>query len=237
MKCKWMKVVLSFVLVMSFFTFVASKQPEAAKSKVGTVDISSGYLNVRSSPSTKGKVIGKLKRSEKVNVYSEKSGWAEIRYKSQKGYVSLDYLRFYNSIPLATVKTVVQQARALQDQLTEKVYTKKQIYSILSQRFTTPFIDAFFAEHTRKSEKDRYGNQLYETGGTDTYGYFLEDVDWSSKYKPKYIYYTKAGKQYLEVSQFYEANELNDAFTHTIYATKNTSKDSWKVYKNSREYK
>ena len=51
-------------------------------------------LNVRSRPSAKSSVVGKLKQGETVTVYAIANGWASIKYKSKSKYcyVSAKYL-------------------------------------------------------------------------------------------------------------------------------------------------
>ena len=43
-------------------------------------------LNVRSRPSAKSSVVGKLKQGEIVSVYAIANGWASIKYKSKPNY-------------------------------------------------------------------------------------------------------------------------------------------------------
>lgn len=54
----------------------------------------SDNLNLRDAPSTSGKVIGKIPRSQKVDVLaaSTPSGWAAVQYNGQRGYCSSQYL-------------------------------------------------------------------------------------------------------------------------------------------------
>ncbi|WP_049665154.1 SH3 domain-containing protein [Bacillus sp. FJAT-27231] len=82
--------------------FVASAYLKAPQSKV-TYEyigefmwINASSLNVRATPSPKGKVIGSLPRYANiyvVGVYS--NGWAEIVYKENPAYVSWEYLELY----------------------------------------------------------------------------------------------------------------------------------------------
>lgn len=61
---------------------------------LGTVWIDDGYLNVRSSASSNGKIIGKLYAYDEVTVYDWEGDWCIIDYNGQKGYVHSDYLIF-----------------------------------------------------------------------------------------------------------------------------------------------
>jgi hypothetical protein len=51
-----------------------------------------GYLNVRSTPSTKGEVMGFLVHAEKTDVIEIVDGWASIVYEDKICYVNADYL-------------------------------------------------------------------------------------------------------------------------------------------------
>lgn len=55
--------------------------------------VSTSVLNVRSKPTTKSFVIGKLKKNEEVKVFSIENLWAEIFYKNRKAYVFSKYLK------------------------------------------------------------------------------------------------------------------------------------------------
>ena len=61
---------------------------------LGTVWIDDGYLNVRSSASSNGKIIGKLYAYDEVTVYDWEGDWCKIIYNGQTGYVHSDYLMF-----------------------------------------------------------------------------------------------------------------------------------------------
>lgn len=67
----------------------------ANKNNKGTVKIEDGYLNVRDTPSTKGKIIGKLNNSDKVTIKetSEDGKWYKISKDNINGYVSKDYVK------------------------------------------------------------------------------------------------------------------------------------------------
>lgn len=58
--------------------------------------VSTSMLNVRSKPTTKSVVLGKLKANDEVKVYSIANSWAEIIYKNKRAYVSSRYLRKIN---------------------------------------------------------------------------------------------------------------------------------------------
>lgn len=62
----------------------------AAKNMTGRVNASK--LNVRSKPSTSGKVLGSLKKNQTVTVITNSSSWYKIKYGKETGYVYGKYL-------------------------------------------------------------------------------------------------------------------------------------------------
>ena len=68
---------------------------ENIKQNKGTVSIEDGYLNVRESPSAKGKIIGKLYNSDEIIIeeMSEDNKWLKVFKGDIKGYVSKEYIK------------------------------------------------------------------------------------------------------------------------------------------------
>lgn len=58
----------------------------------GTVNISSGRLNVRSGPSINSDIIGTLKNGDTVNIAELENGWLKIRYNNRNGYVNSRFI-------------------------------------------------------------------------------------------------------------------------------------------------
>lgn len=63
------------------------------ESSVGIVKIDDGYLNVRDSPSTSGKVIGKLQNNEKVTIEDYDGEWFLITSGDIHGYVFAQFIQ------------------------------------------------------------------------------------------------------------------------------------------------
>lgn len=59
---------------------------------IGVANVSSGNLNVRSIPSTSGKLVGKMPKNSVCEVLEIEDGWAHIQSGEVDGYVSMDYL-------------------------------------------------------------------------------------------------------------------------------------------------
>lgn len=78
-------------------------------SKEEYYQVTASALNVRSGPGTKNKIIGSLKKGDKVYPQSIEKNWAKIDYKGQTGYCSVSYLKKYTSdnTTTSTVKNVI----------------------------------------------------------------------------------------------------------------------------------
>ena len=60
--------------------------------KRGTVRLSYGTLNLRSTPSSAGTVIANLPNGAEVTVYGEWNGWYVVQYGDQVGYAAAAYI-------------------------------------------------------------------------------------------------------------------------------------------------
>ncbi|WP_339164355.1 SH3 domain-containing protein [Siminovitchia sp. FSL W7-1587] len=82
----------------------APKPSPSAPGKTTTkyVSVNPGSnLNLRSTPSTSGSVIGRVSNGTKVSVLSESNGWAKVTANGKTGYVSSQYLSSQSSTPPA----------------------------------------------------------------------------------------------------------------------------------------
>lgn len=59
---------------------------------LGIAQVESGNLNVRETPSTDGKLVGKMPKNAACEVVETVDGWAHITSGEVEGYVSLDFL-------------------------------------------------------------------------------------------------------------------------------------------------
>lgn len=59
---------------------------------IGIADVESGNLNVRQSPSTSGKLVGKMPKDSACEILEEADGWAHIKSGEVEGYVSLEFM-------------------------------------------------------------------------------------------------------------------------------------------------
>ncbi|MEH6940970.1 SH3 domain-containing protein [Bacillus sp. JJ722] len=230
---KMLTVVVAFVLMIALFSPFASKHAAAFSPQVGTIDITKGSLQIHSGAGTKYPVVGTLKRSDQVKVYSQtKSGWSEIRHNKKKAYVSSKYVRFYKRTSLNSVKQIHDKIRGVERQAIAKPVPKATFYKMMSPAFTKYYIDRYFKQEMVTYTKDRYGNPLYEHKATDFTIYSYIDFDWylaRQDKKPTVSFYSKNGKEYLVVSQFFKTTELTSEHTISLYLIKEKKSD-WKVY-------
>lgn len=73
----------------------AAEQAQGASwgyTNIGIADVESGNLNVRETPSTDGKLVGKMPKNSACEVLETADGWAFIESGEVRGYVSMDYL-------------------------------------------------------------------------------------------------------------------------------------------------
>ncbi|PFN23778.1 C40 family peptidase [Bacillus cereus] len=69
------------------------KQPEKPnQGAIGDYYINASALNVRSGEGTNYRIIGALPQGQKVQVISENSGWSQINYNGQNGYIGTRFL-------------------------------------------------------------------------------------------------------------------------------------------------
>ncbi len=59
---------------------------------IGIANVESGNLNVRETPSTDGKMVGKMPKDSACEVLEITDGWAHIKSGEVEGYVNTDYL-------------------------------------------------------------------------------------------------------------------------------------------------
>ncbi len=84
-----------YEITESNINIINNLKSENIKQNKGTVSIEDGYLNVRESPSTKGKIIGRLYNSDEIIIeeMSEDNKWLKVFKGDIKGYVSKEYIK------------------------------------------------------------------------------------------------------------------------------------------------
>lgn len=69
---------------------------EPITSEIGVVNISSGSLNIRSSPSVTAPIIARASAGEKLQLLGEDSDWYRVNYGGRTGYANKRYVVRYN---------------------------------------------------------------------------------------------------------------------------------------------
>lgn len=96
--------------------------------KATSMYVNNDVLNFRTAPSTNSKILGVLKRGDKVSVVQETVGWTKINYNGQEGYVSTKFLSSGNSASSAVkvVKSNTLNIRRDANITSEKVVSLKK---------------------------------------------------------------------------------------------------------------
>lgn len=81
------------MLFLTLSLFSEDSSAQGANTRKATV--TAEQLNIRETPSTTAKIVGKLKNNSAVTVYSvNKNGWAKIKYKKKTAYISAHYIKY-----------------------------------------------------------------------------------------------------------------------------------------------
>ncbi|WP_160724109.1 3D domain-containing protein [Bacillus sp. USDA818B3_A] len=75
-----------------------------ASAEAATV-VNADVLNVRQSPATSSRVIGKVTNGQTLSVKSRQSGWLKVSYKGKTGYVSSQYTKETSTAKPSTTTT------------------------------------------------------------------------------------------------------------------------------------
>ncbi|WP_243386211.1 SH3 domain-containing protein [Bacillus kexueae] len=81
---------------------VSQKTVASTQKSTGDVTSNATGLRIRSGPGTSFQIIGYFQKGEKAEALGEQSGWVNISYKGQKGWVSKKYISYVNSSSSST---------------------------------------------------------------------------------------------------------------------------------------
>lgn len=99
------KIVISGLLVFLLFGVFALDADASTDRKGGTVAVSSGWLNVRSGPSTSYTAVSSLRNGSFVTLTEDAGSWWKVEYgKGKYGYCRKDYISVISASP-STVST------------------------------------------------------------------------------------------------------------------------------------
>lgn len=226
----WYIVALLLVFVF-ILPFASEANTKPATGKEATVEVK--LTPVKKTASGKATTLGTLKKNQKIMVYAQTKGWAEIKYKNKKAYISIQSIRFYKNISLANVKKITERVTSIQKKVKDQPLTLKEIHSIMDQGFTKEFINNYVKYNLDPKGKDKKGSIIYVPKESDSSDYYIEPFDWYLKYakeEPTASYYSKNGKEYLKVSQYNPVDELYLPHWNNLYLIKEPKSD-WKVYR------
>lgn len=97
---KWGKWILVLGLVFSVFSVSTAGQAAAKETVINKQMVTTASLNVRSTNSTSGKVIGWLKNNTKFKAIAKTSNnWYRFNFKGKNGYVSGKYVKAATATP------------------------------------------------------------------------------------------------------------------------------------------
>lgn len=104
-------------------------------SRLGIADKVENYLNVRKTPSKKGKIVGKLTKNAGCHIYNVKNGWAKIVSGEVKGYVKSSYLTMDEKAEELATKVGRACVEIQTDSLRVRALptTDAPIYSVISE--------------------------------------------------------------------------------------------------------
>jgi N-acetylmuramoyl-L-alanine amidase len=80
-------------VVLSITEFFGIPFVEAQPVQKGTVNITSGNLNIRSKPNTNSSIIGRIPKGATVNVLGKWNNWYVVYYNGVTGYASADFIK------------------------------------------------------------------------------------------------------------------------------------------------
>ena len=78
------------LLSITSMAFSMATNAVHASEKIGTIN--TNILNVRSGPSTSSAILGALKKGEKVEIFSSKNGWYNIKFNNKMAWISAQYV-------------------------------------------------------------------------------------------------------------------------------------------------
>ena len=94
---KLLSLVMSAILLTALISVPRASAAEAVYG-AGSVNISSGYLNVRQSASASSAAVSKLSKGQLVTLISKSGGWWRVMYSDGRyGYCHADYITALSS--------------------------------------------------------------------------------------------------------------------------------------------
>lgn len=182
----------------------------------GTVNTEKDPLNVRKSPSTEAKIIGRIDKGSTVTVYSESDGWCEIEYNGGIGYVSKEYISCSSG---GFAKPVIYLYPENKQDISVKVNFKNGDFTCTYPEYNNGWNVTAYPDGKiiNKADNDEYSYLYWEGEGKMNYdfssGFIVKKEDTAKFLKEKLSYMGLTPKEYNEFIVYWlpimQENEYN----------------------------
>lgn len=182
----------------------------------GTVNTEKDPLNVRKSPSTEAKIIGRIDKGSTVTVYSESDGWCEIEYNGGIGYVSKEYISCSSG---GFAKPVIYLYPKNKQDISVKVNFKNGDFTCTYPEYNNGWNVTAYPDGKiiNKADNDEYSYLYWEGEGKMNYdfssGFIVKKEDTAKFLKEKLSYMGLTPKEYNEFIVYWlpimQENEYN----------------------------
>ena len=164
-------------------------------------------MNLRKSPSTKGKVLLTLPKGKTVTYKSKSGSWYKVSYKSNTGYVSSKYIKKTTTKTTKTVKTT--KIAATKFKTTAKL-NMRSTYSTKGKVLVT------IPKNKILSSAEKYGSWYKVKYGSKT--------GWvSGSYMKEYYQYTTTKTAYLSTKKTSSLHSTPDTKKAKVYSIPNNN--------------
>lgn len=152
----------------------ATKKPEHVElnlnySRLGIANKVDTYLNVRKTPSKKGKIVGKMTKNAGCHIYSVKKGWAKMVSGDVRGYVKASYITMDKKAEELATKVGRDSVEIQTDSLRVRALptTDAPIYSVVSEgeEFAIKKADLTLDYVKQIMEKEKISKEALERAG------------------------------------------------------------------------
>lgn len=170
-----MKVSIYILITLLFLNSCSSNNDEYYKDDIYRVEVNT-YLNIRSTPSKKGTIIGTIDNGALVSVENIYDGWAKLRQNGEEiGYVSADYLVL-----------VKQYSKPNNDIENEEMSGERNDVALIPKEDTQNNVDANEGNYTASSG---YKTSVYFIGDSTIFSeYDKYEIDNKLKILSDYVF-------------------------------------------------
>ncbi len=138
-------------------------------SRLGIANKVDTYLNVRKTPTKKGKIVGKMTKNAGCHIYSVKKGWAKMVSGNVRGYVKASYITMDKKAEELATKVGRDSVEIQTDSLRVRALptTDAPIYSVVSEgeEFAIKKADLTLDYVKKIMEKEKISNEALKRAG------------------------------------------------------------------------